>query len=138
MGNKSVTLLLDTHVWLRAVEAPDKLGRRSKALLIKPGNDRLISAISALEIARLCRDVKIIFSVSPKSWIEDSVRDLRLQHVDIDYAIAVEAYSLPDSFHHDPADRVLVATARSYQATILTADERILAYRHVRTADCRT
>jgi PIN domain nuclease of toxin-antitoxin system len=138
MGNESMTLLLDTHVWLWAVEAPDQLGRRTKALLLKSGNDRLVSAISALEIARLCLDERMIFSVSPKRWIEDSTRDLLLQHVDIGYAIAVEAYSLPDPFHRDPADRVLVATARSYQATLLTADERILAYRHVRTGDCRT
>ena len=133
-----MTLLLDTHVWLWAVEAPDKLGQRTKTLLLKSGSDRLVSAVSALEIARLCQNEKIIFSVSPKSWIEDSARDLHLQHVDIDSAIAVDAYSLPDSFHQDPGDRVLVATARSYQATLLTADERILAYRHVRTADCRT
>ena len=138
MGDESLTLLFDTHVWLWAVEAPDKLGRRTKALLLKSGNDRLVSAISALEIARLCLDESMILSVSPKRWIEDSTRDLLLQHVDIGFAVAVEAYSLPDPFHRDPADRVLVATARSYQATLLTADERILAYSHVRTGDCRT
>jgi hypothetical protein len=42
-----MTLLLDTHVWLWAVEAPDKLGRRTKALLLKSGNDRLVSARKA-------------------------------------------------------------------------------------------
>jgi PIN domain nuclease of toxin-antitoxin system len=133
-----MTLLLDTHVWLWAVEAPDKLGRRTKALLLKSGNDRLVSAISALEIARLCLDERVIFSISPKTWIEHSARDLHLQHVDVGYAIATEAYSLPDPFHRDPVDRVLVATARSYQATLLTADERILAYNHVKTGDCRS
>ena len=131
-------LLLDTHVWLWAVEAPDKLGPRTNALLLKLGNDRLISAISVLEIARFCLDERVIFSVSPKMWIEESARDLRLQHVDVDYLISVEAFSLPEPFHRDPADRVLVATARSHQAILLTADERILAYRHVRTGDCRT
>src|ERR1700722_18032646 len=129
--------LLDTHVWLGAVEAPAKLGRRTKALLLKAGNDRLVSAISALEIARLCLDERVILSVSLNRWMEDSARDLRLQQVNVDFAIALEAYSLPDAFHRDPADRVLVATARTYQATLLTADERILAYRHVRTGDCR-
>jgi PIN domain nuclease of toxin-antitoxin system len=138
MGGESMTLLLDTHVWLWAVEAPDKLGRRTKALLLKADSDLLVSAISALEIARLCLEKRIIFSVSPKTWIEHSARDLHLQHVDVGYAIAMEAYTLPDSFHRDPADRVLVATARSYQATLLTADERILAYNHVRTGDCRS
>jgi PIN domain nuclease of toxin-antitoxin system len=72
-----MTLLLDTHVWVWvwvwAVEAPEKLGRRTKALLQKSNNDR-----------------------------------------------------------------ILVATARLHQATLLTADERILAYPHVRTEDCQT
>src|SRR3974377_1172398 len=138
MGDESMTLLLDTHVWLWAVEAPEKLGERTKSLILKSDNDRLVSTISALEIVRLCLDERMIISVNPKKWIEDSAGDLRLQHVDLDYTTAVEAYSLPDPFHCDPADRILVATARSYQATLLTADERILAYRHVKTVDCRS
>ena len=131
-------LLLDTHVWLWAVEAPEKLGRHARALLQKASNDRLVSAISVLEIARLCMDQSIIFSISSKTWIEASARDLQLQHLDVSYPIAIEAYALPDPFHRDPVDRILVSTARLYRATLLTADERILAYRHVRTADCRT
>jgi PIN domain nuclease of toxin-antitoxin system len=137
LGNESVTLLLDTHVWLWAVEAPEKLGRRTKALLLKAENDRLVSAISALEIARLCLDERVILSVSLNRWMEESARDLRLRQVNVDFAIALEAYSLPDAFHRDPVDRVLVATARTYQAVLLTADERILAYKHARTEDCR-
>jgi PIN domain nuclease of toxin-antitoxin system len=137
MGNETVTLLLDTHVWLLAVEAPEKLGRRTQALLLTAGNDRLVNAISALEIARLCLDDRVILSVSPQRWIEDSARDLHLQQVDVDFTIALEAYSLPDPFHRDPVDRILVATARTYQATLLTADARILGYRHTQTADCR-
>jgi PIN domain nuclease of toxin-antitoxin system len=137
VGNESVILLLDTHVWLWAVEAPERLGRRTQALLVTAGNDRLVSAISALEIARLCLDEKLILSISPQRWIEDSTRDLHLQKVDVDFAIALEAYSLPDPFHRDPADRVLVATARTYQAILLTADERILGYSHAQTGDSR-
>jgi PIN domain nuclease of toxin-antitoxin system len=83
-------------------------------------------------------DQSIIFSISPKTWIEASARDLQLQHLDIGHPVAIEAYALPDPFHRDPVDRILVSTARLYRATLLTADERILAYRHVRTADCRT
>jgi PIN domain nuclease of toxin-antitoxin system len=133
-----MTLLLDTHVWLWAVEAPEKLGRRTKALLQKSNNDRLVSAISVLEIARLCANQTIIFSIGPKTWIEVSARELQLRHVSVEYPIAIEAYALPDPFQRDPVDRILVATARLHQATLLTADERILAYPHVRTEDCRT
>ena len=131
-----MTLLLDTHVWVWAVEAPEKLGRRTKALLQKSNNDRLVSAISVLEIARLCADESIIFSITPKTWIEASARELQLHHVSVEYPVAIEAYALPDPFHRDPVDRILVATARLHQATLLTADERILAYPHVRTEDC--
>lgn len=131
-----MTLLLDTHVWVWAVEAPEKLGRRTKALLQRSNNDRLVSAISVLEIARLCADESIIFSISPKTWIEASARELQLHHVSVEYPVAIEAYALPDPFHRDPVDRILVATARLHQATLLTADERILAYPHVRVEDC--
>ncbi len=49
------------------------------------------------------------------------------------HEIAAEAYALPPGFHKDPADRILVAAARCHQLTLLTADERILQYPHVRT-----
>ena len=132
-----MNLLLDTHVWLWAVEAPEILGRRTRALLQNSSNDRLVSAISALEIARLCMDQSIIFSIGQKPWMELSTRDLQLRHVSVEYPVAVEAYALPGPFHRDPADRILVATARMRQATFLTADKRILAYPYVKTIDCR-
>ena len=47
----------------------------------------------------------------------------------------MEAYALPGTFHRDPADRVLVATARRDGLTLVTADDRILAYPHLRTQD---
>jgi PIN domain nuclease of toxin-antitoxin system len=49
----------------------------------------------------------------------------------------MEAYALPEPFHKDPADRVLVAAARCHELTLLTADERILTYRGVRSRDAR-
>ena len=48
-----------------------------------------------------------------------------------------EAYALPGAFHKDPADRILVATAREHLLTLVTADERILAYDGVETLDAR-
>jgi PIN domain nuclease of toxin-antitoxin system len=47
-------------------------------------------------------------------------------------AIAIEAYSLPDEFHKDPADRIIVATARVYNCPLVTIDQNIVAYPHVR------
>jgi PIN domain nuclease of toxin-antitoxin system len=49
-------------------------------------------------------------------------------------SILLESTRLPEAFHPDPADRIIVATARSYGATLLTQDRKILDYPHVRTA----
>ncbi len=132
-----MNLLLDTHVWLWAAEAPDRLGRRTKSLLVKFDLDRWVSAISALEIARLSVAGQLVLSISLTRWIQSSTNDLLLQHLPVTCSIAVEAYSLPEPFHRDPADRLLVSTARLHQCTLLTADERILRYEHVETLDCR-
>jgi len=137
MGDGSVNLLLDTHVWLWAAEAPERLGRKTKNLLVKTGVDRSVSAISALEIARLCADGHLILSIGLGPWIESSTADLLLQHLPVTYSIAVEAYSLPEPFHRDPADRLLVSTARIHACTLLTADERLLRYEHLERLDCR-
>jgi PIN domain nuclease of toxin-antitoxin system len=132
-----MNLLLDTHVWLWAAEAPERLGRKTKNLLVKNGVDRSVSAISALEIARLCVDGHVILSIGLNPWIESSTEDLLLQNLPVTYSIAVEAYALPEPFHRDPADRLLVSTARIHRCTLLTADERLLHYGHVDTLDCR-
>lgn len=132
-----MNLLLDTHVWLWAAEAPEHLGRKTKNLLVKTGQDRSVSAISAFEIARLCANGQVILSIGLVPWIESSTEDLLLQHLPVTYSIAVEAYALPEPFHRDPADRLLVSTARIHQCTLLTADERLLRYKHVEALDCR-
>lgn len=53
------------------------------------------------------------------------------------HEIAVEAYRLPDPFHRDPADRLLVATARVMDLALMTTHDRILDYRHVQSVDAR-
>jgi len=51
----------------------------------------------------------------------------------VTHEIAWEAYNLPGAFHNDRADRVLVATARIKKLTLVTADDLILGYPHVKT-----
>lgn len=55
----------------------------------------------------------------------------------VDAAVARESNLLPGLFHEDPADRIMIATARVHGLTILTSDEKILAYPHVRSLDTR-
>jgi PIN domain nuclease of toxin-antitoxin system len=132
-----VRLLLDTHVWLWAAAQAAALGRKTRAALVDQKNERLVSAASVLEIARLSAGGQIILSTSTQRWIDESTKDLMLVHLAVTTDVAIEAYSLPTPFHRDPADRLLAATARIHSLVLVTADERILRYRSVRTTDCR-
>jgi len=132
-----VRLLLDTHVWLWAATQAAALGRKTRAALVDQKNERLVSATSVLEIARLSAGGQIILSISTQRWIDESTKDLMLGHLAVTTDVAIEAYSLPIPFHRDPADRLLVATARIHSLVLVTADERILGYHSVRTMDCR-
>jgi PIN domain nuclease of toxin-antitoxin system len=132
-----VRLLLDTHVWLWAATQPENLGKKTRAVLVDQKTDRFVSAAAVLEIARLNAGGQVVLSTPPARWIEESSKILMLDHLPITTDIAVEAYSLPPPFHRDPADRLLVATARIHNLVLMTADERILRYHPVRTTDCR-
>lgn len=61
-----------------------------------------------------------------RDWFEQVTAPPILQRVDITTAIAAEVAALPDAFHRDPADRLIVATARAINATLLTEDRRII------------
>jgi len=132
-----VSLLLDTHVWIWSQEAPEKLGSRTIGLLTNRQNALYVSTISTLEIARLVMDETIALSEPLHSWISETLRALECGTMEISHEIANEAYSLPGSFHKDPADRILVATARIYELILVTMDERILKYSRVKSQDAR-
>jgi PIN domain nuclease of toxin-antitoxin system len=132
-----VSLLLDTHVWIWTQEQPDAIGTKARTLLETTGDDLCVSAISSLEIAHLVAGGVLELKGSLDRWVRTAIDSLEARSVDIDHRIAIEAYKLPGRFHKDPADRMLVATARINALTLVTADERILAYKSVRTVDAR-
>jgi len=132
-----VTLLLDTHVRVWSQEHPGKPGRQTAQALLDPEQTNTISAISALEIARLLAVGTISLSIPLNTWIGHSLNGLDATTLPITHESAAEAYALPSAFHKDPADRILVAASRLHQLTLLTADERILQYPHVRTINAR-
>ena len=90
-----------------------------------------------LEIARLIHVGLLELGGSLDQWIDDSIEALQCSSIEMSHRIAAGAYRLPSGFHKDPADRILVATAREHDLTLVTADERILAYDSVATLDAR-
>ena len=132
-----MSFLLDTHVWIWTQEQPDAIGTKARSLLETTGDDLCVSVVSTLEIARLVSGGLLELKGSLDRWVRSAVDSIEARSIDVDHRIAIEAYKLPGRFHKDPTDRMLVATARINGLTLVTADERILAYRAVRTLDAR-
>jgi PIN domain nuclease of toxin-antitoxin system len=127
--------LLDTHVWLWMDDSPRKLGKSCRNLIENPANELSVATISTLEIGQLMTAGRISVRGTLAAWVRHSLAELGVGSVELTHDIAVLAYALPGSFHKDPADRILVATAIHHGLTLVTADERILAYAQVMTLD---
>lgn len=134
MGDvKIVKLLLNTCSIIWAISDPDSLSKDAASLLREENLKVYVSAISAAEIACASERGRIELNQHWKKWFRYYV-ELNHWHVEsIDLNIVEAAYSLPESFHSDPADRIITATARLKSYTILTADNKILAYPYVKT-----
>jgi PIN domain nuclease of toxin-antitoxin system len=92
-----------------------------------------ISAISCWEVAKLFEYGRLELSCPLEEWMEQAMAYPGMQLLEFTPQIAIESTKLPGNFHRDPADQIIVATARVYDISLLTADSRILQYPHVRT-----
>lgn len=106
--------------------------RRAIAAALRGGRI-LVSAISAWELAMLVDRGRVDLSMDIEAWLA-TVREIEaVQFVPVDTEIAVRSVTLPGTLHKDPADRLIVATARQHGAALVTADEKLRGYPHVRT-----
>jgi len=136
-------LLLDTHVWIWVAEPiPGKLSPAcvEKIRVAGLAGRLLISAISVWEVASLDAKKRVLLSTGCYEWVREALRGPGIELVDLTPEIAIDSTRLPEGFHADPADRILIATARNRNATLVTADRAILKYsrsKHVRVLDAR-
>ena len=126
-------LLLDTCVIIWAVSEPDRLSKEARLLLLQPDAEILVSVISCAEIACAAERGRIQLDRHWKTWFRHFVGLNGWLAAPVDLEIMEEAYSLPEQFHQDPADRIIVATARKYSCRLVTADRKLLEYPHVLT-----
>lgn len=127
-----MTLLLDTHALLWFASHSDKLSNRSK-VEIDAAEQLYISSISAWEIGMLVAKERLILAYDVEEWIRLTQQIPKVRWLNINPEIALKAASLPGSFHIDPADRIITASAISLGASLITADQKIQSYPHVRT-----
>jgi PIN domain nuclease of toxin-antitoxin system len=125
-------ILLDTHTWLWWVHGDVRLPRHHLEA-IKQSTEIGVSVISCWEVAKLTERGRLNLPVSLEEWLNKALRYPRLRLLDLTPQIAIESTRLPAGFHRDPADQIIVATARIQQCPIVTSDEKILAYPHVTT-----
>lgn len=129
----SKALLLDTHVFIWLVNGSDEL-TEDICKLINAAAEQ--SAISLWETSMLAARSRISLTLPCDKWLEKALALTNTQVANLTPAIAAESCNLPGVFQQDPADRLIVATARINKYNLITRDEKILAYsasRHVST-----
>jgi PIN domain nuclease of toxin-antitoxin system len=126
-------VVLDTCAVIWSVAEPDSLSAPARDLLSNEETEVFLSPISCAEVACAVERGRIVLDRHWKLWFRHFVGLNGWQTVDLDLAVIEEAYSLPEPFHRDPADRFIVATARSLRCPVVTADKKILDYPHVDT-----
>jgi PIN domain nuclease of toxin-antitoxin system len=126
----AATLLLDTCAWLDAFAAPELMRPSARKLLA--GEQMVhVSAISLLEVARKEAKGELVFGMPLTQWFQLALPSNRIRILEIIPDIAIDATRLPGWTHKDPADQIIVATARLHGLKILTSDSKILSYRQV-------
>ncbi|HTO33859.1 MAG TPA: type II toxin-antitoxin system VapC family toxin [Pararhizobium sp.] len=133
-------ILLDTHVLVWAVHDDVRLGKKARAIIEEcTRNSRiLISAITPWEIAMLTEKERLVLGDDVGRWIDRVLALPGISLAALEPQISIGSVRLPGEFHPDPADRIIVATARFHQVPLMTADQAILDYGakgHVATFD---
>ena len=128
-------IVLDTHALIWWVSGDESLSPNALKLIEgarDSGRPVLVSAISAWEIAMLIDKDRLSLTMDLDEWL-DAVDSLDgVEWIPVTRQVMVDSVNLPGSFHADPADRMIVALARTENAELVTADRRIQAYPHVR------
>jgi PIN domain nuclease of toxin-antitoxin system len=130
-----MTIVLDTHAWIWWVAADARLSRRALATIrLSQTQETLwLSLVSVWEVAKKVEKGQLAFDRPLDDWLEAALAAPGLQVAELTRRILVDSCRLPQPFHGDPADQMIVATARSRNAALVTRDDRIREYGHART-----
>ena len=127
-------ILLDTHVWWWSLAEPENLSEKVEASIKQTKMDeRFISSISIWEFAMMAAKKRIELKISPAKWLSRAINESGIIVIELSPDIATDACNLPGVFHKDPADRIIVASARVHNLTLLTKGLKILDYPHVKS-----
>lgn len=123
-------LVLDTHVFIWLVDKPGDLVRDLRNMIDRAAQRRrvVVSVIAIWEIATLVRKNRLDLERPTREWVARALSHPGLSAHPLTPEIAVGSNELPGRIHGDPADRIMIATARALDATLVTRDKNILDY----------
>lgn len=131
MNEEASLLVLDTHVWIWFMMGDARLrGTRGLRIIDRAmqRDEIRISVISAWEVGMLASKGRIELPMDCLSWVEEALSKPGISLAPITPTIAVASSQLPGEIHGDSADRLIIATARTLGATLVTDDRAILSY----------
>ncbi len=123
-------LLLDTHVWIWLMEGRMELNSEQQQIIDEATQHSVVAipAISVWEVAMLVEKGRIKLEKPLLAWVKEALALPGIELKPLTPEIAVESSQLPNGFHGDPADRMIVATSRIHQLSLMTHDQKILDY----------
>lgn len=131
MGSERV-ILLDTHIWMWWVTNNSALAAAQRRIIESNQDEGLgVSAISCWEVAKKVELGKLLLDRDVDAWIDGALSAPGVRLLGLSPEVLVESTRLPQPFHRDPADQIIVATSRVHDIPILTSDARIQNYGHV-------
>jgi PIN domain nuclease of toxin-antitoxin system len=128
-------IVLDTHAWIWWVNNPEHVSKSAlkEIELAIEREEVYISSISCWEVALLVRKGRLELALPVKDWVARSEALPFVQFVPLDNRIALRSNLLEGELHEDPADRIIIATALSLGAPLISKDQKIRDYPHVKT-----
>lgn len=128
-SDHQVNILLDTHMLLWYAEGTNLSDQEIMIMeKARKSNQLFISAITIWEIAMLVQKEKIALSIDLNEWVDKVLSLPKINLLDLSIPILLQSCNLPQLLHKDPADRMIIATARSNDLHIMTHDQKIINY----------
>lgn len=124
-------IVLDTHIWIWWVHGDDSLTPAQLAAIEANETDAVgVSAITCWEVAKLVERGRLVLSLPVAEWLAEALAYPGVRLLPLTPEIAVESTRLPGAFHRDPADQIIVATARVHECPLLSSDNKVVNYPH--------
>ena len=120
-----MALLLDTHIWLWALLEPERLSSEVHQALASEGVDLRLSAVSIWEALLLAERGRVTLDPDPPTWLQEATSLMPVRETPVTFEVALASRAV-DLAHQDPADRFIVASAKVFGLTLVTADSRLL------------